>query len=120
MTLHIASPVAHPERIRAGSPICARRFAVVAPYLVSVPLYGGMWMMACASPTLNPAYLTPLDVDRRIAQRRHSRSAVLQRRHASRRLRAAQFRARPRRLRQRYGVGGHRGACQARRPPEAP
>jgi spermidine synthase len=40
------------------------------PYLTSVPLYGGMWMMACASSTLNPAYLTPLEADRRIATRR--------------------------------------------------
>jgi len=29
-------------------------------------------MMACGSATLNPAYLTPLEVDRRIAQRRIS------------------------------------------------
>jgi spermidine synthase len=45
-------------------------FAVVAPYLVTVPLYGGLWMMASASATLSPSYLTPLDVDRRIAQRK--------------------------------------------------
>jgi len=69
MTLHIASPVAHPDRIRAGLTNLRSAFAVVAPYLVSVPLYGGLWMMACASATLNPAYLTPLDVNRRIAQR---------------------------------------------------
>jgi spermidine synthase len=70
MTLHIASPVAHPDRIRAGLGSLRAAFAVVAPYLVTVPLYGGLWMMACASATLNPAYLTPLDVDRRIAQRK--------------------------------------------------
>ncbi|HEX8010259.1 MAG TPA: polyamine aminopropyltransferase [Casimicrobiaceae bacterium] len=69
MTLHIASPVAHPDRIRAGLANLRAAFAVVAPYLVTVPLYGGLWMMACASATLNPAYLTPLDVNRRIAQR---------------------------------------------------
>ena len=69
MTLHIASPVAHPDRIRAGLANLRAAFAVVAPYLVSIPLYGGLWMMACASATLNPAYLTPLDVNRRIAQR---------------------------------------------------
>jgi spermidine synthase len=45
-------------------------FATVVPYLVPIPLYGGLWMMACASATLNPSYLTPLEVDRRIAQRR--------------------------------------------------
>ena len=72
MTLHIASPVAHPDRIRAGIANLRAAFAVVAPYLVTVPLYGGLWMMASASATLNPAYLTPLEVDRRVAQRRIS------------------------------------------------
>ena len=72
MTLHIASPVAHPDRIRAGVANLRAAFATVTPYLVCVPLYGGLWMMACASATLNPAYLTPLEVDRRIAQRRIS------------------------------------------------
>jgi spermidine synthase len=70
LTLHIASPVAHPERIRAGLAGLRSAFAIVTPYLVAVPLYGGMWMMASASATLSPAYLTPLDVDRRIAQRK--------------------------------------------------
>ena len=69
LTLHIASPIAHPDRIRAGLANLRAAFAIVAPYLVCIPLYGGLWMMASASATLNPAYLTPLDVDRRIAQR---------------------------------------------------
>src|SRR5436853_5148277 len=70
MTLHIASPVAHPDRIRAGLTNLRSAFAIVTPYLVCVPLYGGLWMMAGASATLDAAYLTPLDVDRRIAQRK--------------------------------------------------
>jgi len=70
LTLHIASPIAHPDRIRAGLASLRAAFAIVSPYLVSIPLYGGLWMMASASATLNPAYLTPLDVDRRISQRR--------------------------------------------------
>jgi len=69
MTLHIASPVAHPERVRAAMVNLRAVFSVVIPYLVSIPLYGGLWMMACASPTLNPAYLTPLEANRRIATR---------------------------------------------------
>ena len=69
LTLHIASPVAHPARIRAGIANLRAAFAIVCPFLVCVPLYGGLWMMASASATLNPSYLTPLDVDRRIAQR---------------------------------------------------
>ena len=70
MTLHIASPVAHPDRIRAGVANLRAAFAIVTPYLASIPLYGGLWMMACASATLSPAYVTPLEVDRRIAMRR--------------------------------------------------
>ncbi|MFO1322927.1 MAG: polyamine aminopropyltransferase [Burkholderiales bacterium] len=69
MTLHIASPVAHPERIRATLANLRSAFSTVAPFLASVPLYGGMWMMACCSPLLDPRGMTPLQVDRRIAQR---------------------------------------------------
>ena len=69
MTLHIASPVAHPDRIRATIANLRSAFAVVAPYLTSVPLYGGLWMMACCSALLDPRTMTPLQVDRRIAQR---------------------------------------------------
>ncbi|HTI48345.1 MAG TPA: polyamine aminopropyltransferase [Casimicrobiaceae bacterium] len=69
MTLHIASPIAHPQRIREGLAHLRAAFPVVTPYLVSIPLYGGMWMMACCAPQLDPHYLTPLEVDRRIAQR---------------------------------------------------
>jgi len=69
MTLHIASPVAHPDRIRRTLANLREAFARVTPYLTSVPLYGGMWMMACASTTLDPKSLSALEIDRRIAQR---------------------------------------------------
>jgi spermidine synthase len=69
MTLHIASPVAHPQRIRQGLTALRAAFPVVTPYLTSIPLYGGMWMMACCSGTLDPRKLTSHEVDRRIAQR---------------------------------------------------
>ena len=69
LTLHIASPVAHPDRIRATIGSLRSAFPVVAPYLTSVPLYGGLWMMACCSALLDPRTMTPLQVDRRIAQR---------------------------------------------------
>ena len=69
MTLHIASPVAHPARVRKTLADLRSAFPVVTPYLTSVPLYGGMWMMACCSATLDPSYLTPLEVERRLAQR---------------------------------------------------
>jgi len=70
MTLHLASPVAQPERIRTGVANLRAAFPVVIPYLTSIPLYGGMWMMASVSSTLNPSYLTSLEADRRIAHRR--------------------------------------------------
>jgi spermidine synthase len=70
MTLHVGSPIAHPARIRAVITNLRATFAVVVPYLASIPLYGGLWMMACASSTLNPQYLSSLEADRRIATRR--------------------------------------------------
>ena len=44
-------------------------FSVVTPYLTSVPLYGGLWMMACASATLDPASVSATEIDSRIAAR---------------------------------------------------
>jgi spermidine synthase len=69
MTLHIASPVAHPERVRDGLARLREAFPNVTPYLTSIPLYGGLWMMACASATLDPKSLSAREVDRRISQR---------------------------------------------------
>jgi spermidine synthase len=69
MTLHIASPIAHPARIRSTLASLRDAFAVVTPYLVSIPLYGGLWMMACASATLDPRTVSADEVDRRIAAR---------------------------------------------------
>jgi spermidine synthase len=69
MTLHVASPVAHPDRIRDGLARLRAAFPRVTPYLVSIPLYGGLWMMACASATLDPAQPTAQEIDARIAAR---------------------------------------------------
>jgi spermidine synthase len=69
MTLHIASPVAHPARIRSTLASLRGAFAVVTPYLTSIPLYGGLWMMACASGSLDPRTLSADEIDRRIAAR---------------------------------------------------
>ena len=69
MTLHVASPIAHPGRIRETLASLRGTFTIVTPYLTSVPLYGGMWMMACCSASLDPRGMSILDIDRRIAQR---------------------------------------------------
>jgi len=70
MTLHIASPIAHPDRIRTTLASLRDAFPVVTPYLTSVPLYGGLWMMACASATLDPRSVSAAEIDERIAERR--------------------------------------------------
>jgi spermidine synthase len=70
MTLHIASPISQPDRIRATIEGLRAAFPLVTPYLTSIPLYGGMWMMACASERLDPASLSAQEIDRRIAERR--------------------------------------------------
>ena len=41
--------------------------AIVRPYMVTVPLSGGPWMMACASNTLDPAMLPAAAVDTRLS-----------------------------------------------------
>jgi spermidine synthase len=69
MTLHIASPVAHPDRIRQTLVALRSAFPIVTPYLVSIPLYGGLWMMACCSAGLDPRRMTTVEVDRRVSQR---------------------------------------------------
>jgi spermidine synthase len=69
MTLHLASPIAHPARIRDGLASLRAAFPLVTPYLTSIPLYGGLWMMAMASASLDPKSLSAREVDRRIAQR---------------------------------------------------
>jgi len=69
MTLHIASPIAHPDRIRQTLVGLRSAFSIVTPYLTSVPLYGGLWMMAMCSATLDPRKLSAPEIDRRIAQR---------------------------------------------------
>ena len=69
MTMHIASPVAHPARIRETLADLRRAFPRVTPYLTSVPLYGGLWMMACCSSSLDPREQSAMAIDLRIAER---------------------------------------------------
>lgn len=70
MTMHVASPVAHGTRIRETLADLRRAFPLVTPYLTSVPLYGGLWMMACCSARLDPRGQSATAIDLRIAERR--------------------------------------------------
>ncbi len=44
-------------------------FPAVYPYYIEVPSFGGSWGFCFASPTLNPAGLSPAEVDSRISAR---------------------------------------------------
>jgi len=77
MTMHVGSPVAHPARIREALAELRSAFACVTPYLTSVPLYGGLWMMACCSANLDPRAHSASAIDLRIAQRRIERLQYL-------------------------------------------
>ena len=70
MTMHVASPIAHGARIRETLADLRHAFPLVTPYLTSVPLYGGLWMMACASSGLDPHAHSAMTIDMRIAERR--------------------------------------------------
>lgn len=70
LSMHVGSPVSHAERVRSTLQDLGRVFACVTPYLVSVPLYGGLWMMACAAKSLDPRAHSAMAIDLRIAQRR--------------------------------------------------
>jgi spermidine synthase len=70
MTMHVGSPVAHPDRVRATIADLRNAFGCVTPYLTSVPLYGGLWMMACCAESLDPREQAVAAIDQRIAERR--------------------------------------------------
>jgi len=69
MTLHIASPLAHPRRIRETLRQLRQAFSLVIPYLTSVPLYGGLWLMALCAQRADPRGLTAQAADVRLQER---------------------------------------------------
>ena len=69
LSLHVASPFAQPERVLTTLTHLAQAFSVVRPYMVSIPLSGRQWMMACASQSVNPAELNRAKADSAIRHR---------------------------------------------------
>ena len=70
LTMHIGAPVYHPERASEIVANLRQVFAMVRPYLVTVPLYGAQWGFACASDSLDPLSLIEAEVEQRIAERK--------------------------------------------------
>jgi spermidine synthase len=69
MTLHIASPLANPARIHETLLRLREAFNHVVPYLTSIPLYGGLWLMALCSQQADPRRLTAEAVETRLQER---------------------------------------------------
>ncbi len=69
LSLHIASAFSQSSRLVQTLAQLAAVFNIVRPYLVSIPLSGGPWMMACASNTVDPALLHAQQVGERLALR---------------------------------------------------
>jgi len=70
LTMHIGSPTFLPKRVREITANLNQVFAIVRPYLVTVPLYGAQWGFACASDSLDPLSLSEDEVEQRIAERK--------------------------------------------------
>lgn len=69
LTLHMGSPVARPDRVKAIYQRLAETFAVVRPFTMFIPLYGTLWSMATCSDSVDPVAITSAEVDARIARR---------------------------------------------------
>ena len=63
LSLQVASPFAQSKRVVSTLTALCQAFSVVRPYMVSIPLSGGQWMMASASQSLDPADLGVTRVD---------------------------------------------------------
>lgn len=69
LSLHLESPIAHPNTFNRIVKTLQCAFRTVRPYLVYVPTYGSLWGMACASDLVDPLTLSAWQVDARIEER---------------------------------------------------
>jgi spermidine synthase len=69
LSLHVESPIAHPNTFNRIVKTLQAVFKIVRPYLVYVPTYGSLWGMACASDLVDPLELSAEQVDARIGTR---------------------------------------------------
>jgi len=69
VSLHLGAPIFQRATVRRLLASLRSVFRIVRPYFLYVPLYGSLWGMACASDALDPAALTAVEVDSRLAAR---------------------------------------------------
>lgn len=69
MSLHVSSPFIQQGRMISILKNLKQVFNIVCPYLTSIPLYGGWWMMACVSHSVYAAGVPAQLVDSRLQRR---------------------------------------------------
>ena len=69
LSVHIGSPIAHPQRVSASMKNLRDVFPLVRPYFVYIPTYGSVWGFACASATLDVCAPTAQQIDERLKKR---------------------------------------------------
>lgn len=69
LSVHIGSPIAHPQRVSASMKNLRDVFPLVRPYFVYIPTYGSVWGFACASATLDVCAPTAQQIDERLKMR---------------------------------------------------
>ncbi|MDQ8020276.1 MAG: hypothetical protein REI94_00445 [Moraxellaceae bacterium] len=67
VSLHLGHPDSHAARIATLLARLRSCFSIVRIIHADIPLYGGRWLMACASDTTNPLACTPAQIRQRIA-----------------------------------------------------
>jgi spermidine synthase len=77
LTLHVAAPWA--QRLTCEHMLCRLRqqFEAVRPYIVSVPMSGGQWMMALCGPQPLPDLRDDASIDQRLGDLRGPRLRVM-------------------------------------------
>jgi spermidine synthase len=69
VVLHLGAPFYEPEQVRSLVAALKRKFGMVAPYGLHIPLYGAYWGMAVASDDLDPLAINAAEVQARLQRR---------------------------------------------------
>ncbi|AKU14614.1 spermidine synthase [Azoarcus sp. CIB] len=69
LTLHLGAPWRQAEQVRALVQRLRQVFAIVRPYFMFIPLYGGLWGLACASDRVDPQVRSASAIDAELARK---------------------------------------------------
>ncbi|CAM3865980.1 polyamine aminopropyltransferase [Castellaniella denitrificans] len=69
LVLHLGAPFHEPGQVSGLAAALGKVFSRVHGYGLHIPLYGSYWALAVASDSLDPAALTPGDVEARLCNR---------------------------------------------------